>query len=122
MPPRPTWTNRPLADFNLDPEAFRGDDILRLPVLGVKSYVRRVRLEFTPMDVYIVIPCDDILTVRNRTMGLIAFVLGLILLIGGTLFCKVIRRSSAVDGFSAGMPQADDITILALRARGEATI
>ena len=122
---RAEWTNWPLTKFGLDPETFRGDEILKLSVLGVKSYVRRVRLDFTAMDVYVVIPFDDILTVRNRTFALIALVLGLILLVGGILFCKVIRQHERIEDLYAreaervekDMAMAKAIQVAALPAR-----
>ena len=99
---RPEWTNLPLADSGVDPDAFDEKGTIReISVFGVKSFVRRVRLEFADMDVYVVIPTADVLHLRNLTFSLVALVLGLVMSVGGTLFCKVIRQHERIEALFA---------------------
>lgn len=96
------WTGCPLADVGIDPQAFGEDEAVRTArVFGVRSYVRRARLPFIEMDIYVVIPVDEILSARNFAVTMAAIVVGLIFLLGGLLFCKVIRQHERIEDLFA---------------------
>ena len=96
------WSNRPLADAGVDSDAFADDlDVRTMTVFGSESYVRRVRLDFAAMDVYVVIPVSDIMSVRNLSVLAAAVALGLVLLVGGVLFSKVIRQHARIEDLHA---------------------
>ena len=96
------WTGRPLADTGIDPQAFGEDEAVRIArVFGVRSYVRRTCLAFVEMDIYVVIPVDEILSARNVAVTMAALVVGLIFLLGGLLFCKVIRQHERIEDLFA---------------------
>ena len=99
---RAEWSNRPLADSGIAPERLGEDGAVKtLAVFGVDSYVRRIRLEFADMDVYVVIPLSDILSVRRISITVAAVALGFILLVGGVLFDKVIRQHARIEDLYA---------------------
>ena len=96
------WTGRPLADTGIDPQAFGEDEAVRIVrVFGVRSYVCRVRFAFVEMDIYVVVPVDEILSARNVAVTMAALVVGLIFLLGGLLFCKVIRQHERIEDLFA---------------------
>ena len=96
------WTGCPLADAGIDPQAFGEDESVRtVSVFGVRSYVCRVRLPFIEMDIYVVVPVDEFLSARNVAVSLAALVVGLIFLLGGFLFCKVIRQHERIEDLFA---------------------
>ena len=99
---KPEWTNLPLADAGVDPDAFDEKGTIRkISVFGVKSFVRRVRLEFAEMDVYVVIPEEEVFSQRNFAVLATAIVIGLVMLVGGTLFCMVIRQHEHIEDLFA---------------------
>ena len=96
------WVGHPLAGAGIDPQAIGEDEAVRIvSVFGVRSYVRRARLPFIEMDIYVVIPVDEILSARNVAVGMAALVIGLIFLLGWLLFCKVIRQHERIEGLFA---------------------
>ena len=96
------WVGHPLAGAGIDPQAFGEDEAVRIvSVFGVRSYVRRARLAFIEMDIYVVIPVDEILSARNFAVTMAALVIGLIFLLGWLLFCKVIRQHERIEGLFA---------------------
>ena len=96
------WVGRPLADAGIDPLAFGEDKTVRtVSVFGVRSYVRRARLAFIGMDVYVIVPVDEILSARNFAVAMAALVIGFIFLLGGLLFCKVIRQHERIEDLFA---------------------
>ena len=99
---KPEWTDRPLDAAGTGFKTLVDDGRIRtMEVFGVASYVRRVRLEFAEMDIYVVIPVSDILCVRNWSFALTAIALGLVMLVGGILFCKVIRQHERIEDLFA---------------------
>ena len=99
---RADWSNRPLADSGICAETFRDDDaVLSVRVFGVDSFVRRIRLPFAEMDVYVVIPHDDIFAARRQAVGAAGIAFGVILLVGGLLFCKVLRQHARIEDLFA---------------------
>ena len=96
------WVGHPLAGAGIDPQAFGEDEAVRIvSVFGVRSYVRRTCLAFVEMDIYVVIPVDEILSARNFAVTMAAIVVGLIFLLGGLLFCKVIRQHERIEDLFA---------------------
>ena len=96
------WAGCPFADSGIDPQAFGEDESVRTArVFGVRSYVRRARLAFVEMDIYVVVPVDEILSARNFAVTMAALVVGLIFLLGGLLFCKVIRQHERIEDLFA---------------------
>ena len=96
------WTGCPLADTGIDPQAFGEDEAVRtVSVFGVRSYVRRARISCIEMDIYVVVPVDEILSARNFAVTMAAIVVGLIFLLGGLLFCKVIRQHERIEDLFA---------------------
>ena len=96
------WAGCPLADAGIDPQAFGEDEAVRIvSVFGVRSYVRRVRLAFVEIDIYVVVPVDEILSARNFAVTMAALIIGLIFLLGGLLFCKVIRQHERIEDLFA---------------------
>ena len=99
---RPELTNTALAEAGVGPGDFRvGGAFLKAKVFGVPSFVRYIPLQFAEMDVYVVIPQSDILAPRNLAVSAAAVVIGLVMLIGGVLFCKVIRQREHIEALFA---------------------
>ncbi len=99
---KPEWADRPLTDSGVDAKTFANDEtMMRMAVFGVDSYVRRVRLVFAEMDVYVVIPVSDIMAERNISVIAAAIALGIVLLVGGLLFGKVLRQHERIEAFHA---------------------
>ena len=96
------WSNRALASSGIEAETFATDGEIRLvSVFGVPSYVRRIRLKFADMDVYVVIPQRDILAARDLAVVAASVVLGFVLLFGGLLFSKVVRQHERIEALYA---------------------
>ena len=95
------WSNCSLLSSGVDPSRFAGDEILPVTVFGVPSFVRRVRLEFADMDVYVVIPTSDVFAVRDLAVAAASVVLGIVLLVGGLLFGKVVRQHERIEALYA---------------------
>ena len=111
------WAGRPLADAGIDRQAFAEDETVRtVSVFGVRSYVRRVRLEFVEMDIYVIVPVDEILSARNFAVTMAALVIGLIFLLGGLLFCKVIRQHERIEDLFAREARRVEDDLLMARA------
>ena len=96
------WSNRPLEDSGIRTDDFPDDDaVVSAVVFGVDSFVRRVRLPFAEMDVYVVIPKSDIFDARTLAVTAAAIAFGLILLVGGLLFGKVMRQHRRIEDLYA---------------------
>ena len=99
---RAEWSKRPLAESGIVVDKFSDDTgIVSACVFGVDSFVRRVRLPFAEMDVYVVIPKSDIFYARKLAVSAAAVAIGLVLLVGGLLFGKVMRQHRRIEDLYA---------------------
>lgn len=96
------WTGKSLSEAGIDVKRFKNDvDTPLMHVFGTLAFVRRVSFPFADMDAYVIIPRGEIVAERNRAICLVALMLGIVFLIGGTLFCKIIRQHERIEEMHA---------------------
>ena len=94
----PDMHGKRLEESGIDPAVFGSDaDIRPFDVFGMKAFVRRVRLDFAKMDVYVVISREDVFGHRDLAVFMSAVILGLVFLVGGGLWLKVMQQHALVE-------------------------
>lgn len=94
------WCGTSVQNLGIQTDAaWNNDNILLMNIQGVDSYVRRIQVEFAQLDIYIIIPRDEINRVRARAVLTVALILALIFSIGGGLIAKVIRQHEHLEAF-----------------------
>ena len=118
----PDMRGKTLAESGIDPAVFDGDDeyvedtVLPYHISGhphpfvvferedyrLDSFVYRLRPDFAQeMDLYVVLSKDEVYYTRNRVVAMTAFVLALVLLVGGGLWLKVMQQHRIVEQLRA---------------------
>lgn len=96
------WTGKTLSEAGIDKQKFVDEaDTPLMTVFDTLAFVRRVKFEFADQDAYVVIPRREIVAERNRAICLAALMLGIVFLVGGTMFCKIVYQHERIEEMHA---------------------